>query len=116
MQTVRRSFRTELISMNVMMAGMAPLMVALMMGRDMRAMWPGEPLFWMVMSTGVIAGFAVAYPVNVWMVARGMRHGLMTERKENAERSEEHKSELQSLLRTSYAVYCLKKQTQTQCN
>src|SRR3546814_9555022 len=26
------------------------------------------------------------------------------------ERSEEHKSELQSLLRTSYAVFCLKKQ------
>ena len=54
--------------MNCMMAGMAPVMVALMMGRDMRAMWPGEPLFWMVMSLGIIAGFAVAYPVNVWMV------------------------------------------------
>src|SRR3546814_13194204 len=63
----------------------SPVMVALMMGRDMRAMWPGEPLFWMVMSIGVIAGFAVAYPVNVWMVARGMKHGLMTERKENEE-------------------------------
>jgi len=63
-----------------MMAGMAPVMVFLMMGRDMRAMWPGEPLFWMVMSLGVIAGFAVAYPVNVWMVSRGMKHGLMTER------------------------------------
>src|SRR3546814_56461 len=83
LQNVRRSFLPELISMNCMMAGMAPVMVALMMGRDMRAMWPGEPLFWMVMSIGVIAGFAVAYPVNVWMVARGMKHGLMTERKEN---------------------------------
>lgn len=79
-QNVRRSFLPELISMNCMMAGMAPVMVFLMMGRDMRAMWPGEPLFWMVMSLGVIAGFAVAYPVNVWMVARGMKHGLMTER------------------------------------
>src|SRR3546814_10407107 len=56
-----------------------------MLGVDMRALWPGEPLFWMVMSIGVIAGFAVAYPVNVWMVARGMKHGLMTERKENEE-------------------------------
>ena len=80
---VRRSFLPELISMNCMMAGMAPVMVFLMMGRDMRAMWPGEPLFWMVMSLGVIAGFAIAYPVNVWMVARGMKHGLMTERAEN---------------------------------
>jgi hypothetical protein len=79
-QNVSDSFLPELISMNCMMAGMAPVMVFLMMGRDMRAMWPGEPLFWMVMSLGVIAGFAVAYPVNVWMVARGMKHGLMTER------------------------------------
>ena len=79
-QNVRRSFLPELISMNCMMAGMAPVMVALMMGRDMRAMWPGEPLFWVVMSLGIVAGFAIAYPVNVWMVARGMKHGLMTER------------------------------------
>jgi FtsP/CotA-like multicopper oxidase with cupredoxin domain len=77
---VRRSFLPELISMNCMMGGMAPVMVFLMMGRDMRAMWPGEPLFWMVMSLGVIAGFAIAYPVNVWMVARSMKHGLMTDR------------------------------------
>ena len=77
---VRRSFLPELISMNCMMAGMAPVMVNLMMGRDMRAMWPGEPLFWVVMSLGIVAGFAIAYPVNVWMVSRGMKHGLMTER------------------------------------
>ena len=79
-ENVRRSFLPELISMNCMMGGMAPVMALLMMGRDMRAMWPGEPLFWMVMSLGVIAGFVIAYPVNVWMVTRGMKHGLMTER------------------------------------
>ena len=79
-ENIRRSFLPELISMNCMMGGMAPVMVLLMMGRDMRAMWPGEPLFWMVMSLGVSAGFAVAYPVNVWLVARGLKHGLMTER------------------------------------
>src|SRR3546814_6811298 len=30
-------------------------------------------------------------------------------------RSEEHTSELQSLMRSSYAVFCLKKKKQTQC-
>src|SRR3546814_4563511 len=30
-------------------------------------------------------------------------------------RSEEHTSELQSLMRISYAVFCLKKKTQTTC-
>src|SRR3546814_5354417 len=32
----------------------------------------------------------------------------------DAERSEEHTSELQSLMRISYAVFCLKKKNQTQ--
>jgi FtsP/CotA-like multicopper oxidase with cupredoxin domain len=79
-QNVSRSLLPELISMNCMMAGMAPVMINLMMGRDMRAMRPGEPLFWAVMSLGIVAGFLIAYPVNVWMVSRGMKHGLMTVR------------------------------------
>ena len=79
-QNVRRTFVPELLSMNMMMAGMAPTMILLMMGRDMRAMWPGEPLFWFVMSLGVVVGFSIAYPANVWMVAKEMKHGLMTVR------------------------------------
>jgi hypothetical protein len=78
---VRKSFLPEFISMNFMMAGMAPIMSLLMMGRDMRAMVPTELLFWGVMSLGVIAGFTTAYPANVWLVARRLKHGLMTERK-----------------------------------
>jgi FtsP/CotA-like multicopper oxidase with cupredoxin domain len=79
-ENVRRSFMPEFISMNAMMAGMAPVMSLLMMGRDMRAMEPTELLFWGVMSLGVTAGFACAYPANLWLVARKMKHGLMTER------------------------------------
>src|SRR5436190_15491230 len=77
---LKRMFLPELLSMSAMMAGMAPVMSLLMMGRDMRAMQPDELLFWGVMSLGVIVGFAFAYPVNVWMVAHRMKHGLMTER------------------------------------
>src|ERR1700704_92831 len=79
-QNVRRSFLPEFISMNFMMAGMAPVMSLLMMGRDMRAMEPSELLFWGVMSLGVIVGFVTAYPSNVWMVAQSLKHGLMTVR------------------------------------
>jgi FtsP/CotA-like multicopper oxidase with cupredoxin domain len=82
-ENVRRSFLPELLSMNMMMAGMAPVMIFMMMGRDMRAMWPAEPLFWFVMSLGVTVGFIIAYPVNVWLVAKGMKHGLMTVRDSN---------------------------------
>src|SRR6266849_818352 len=80
-ENVRKSFLAEFISMNFMMAGTAPVMSFLMMGRDMRAMEPTELLFWGVMSIGVTAGFTTAYPANVWMVARRLKHGLMTERK-----------------------------------
>ncbi len=79
LENVRRTVLPEFISMNAMMAGMAPVMSFLMMGRDMRAMVPTELIFWGVMSLGVIVGFAVAYPFNVWMVARRLKHGLMTE-------------------------------------
>src|SRR4030081_1669657 len=64
-ENVRKSFLPEFISMNFMMAGMAPVMTLLMMGRDMRAMEPTELLFWGVMSLDVIPGFAVAHPANV---------------------------------------------------
>jgi len=79
---IRATFVPEALSMNMMAAGMFPTMALLMMGRDMRAMEPTEPLFWAVMSVGVIIGFATAYPVNVWMVSRNMKHGLMTARPE----------------------------------
>jgi hypothetical protein len=79
-ENVRKSFMPEFISMNAMMAGMAPTMSLLMMGRDMRAMDPLELVFWGVMSLGVMVGFATAYPFNVWMVKKGIKHGLMTER------------------------------------
>ncbi len=81
-ENVRRSFMPEFLSMNMMMAAMAPVMISLMMGRDMRAMWPGEPLFWFVMSVGITAGFALAYPINVWLVSKKLKHGLMTVRDE----------------------------------
>ena len=70
----------EWLSMNMMMAGMILVMVPGMMGRDMRAMDPGEVLYWGVMSAGVTVGFFAAYPVNVWLVNANLKHGLMTVR------------------------------------
>jgi hypothetical protein len=80
-ENVQKSFLPEFVSMNFMMAGMAPVMSFLMMGRDMRAMDPLELLFWGVMSLGVIVGFLTAYPANIWLVLQSMKHGLMTDRK-----------------------------------
>ncbi|MER8430118.1 DUF4396 domain-containing protein [Mesorhizobium caraganae] len=92
LENVRKSFLPEFISMNFMMTGMAPVMSFLMMGRDMRAMEPTELLFWGVMSIGVIAGFILAYPANVWLVARGLKHGLMTLRSQTTGTSNREQS------------------------
>jgi manganese oxidase len=70
----------EWVSMNAMMAGMFPTMVAIMMGRDMRAMDPRELLYWGTMSLAIGVGFVTAYPVNWWLVSKGLKHGLMTVR------------------------------------
>jgi hypothetical protein len=79
-KAVRMSFLPEWLSMNMVMAGMIPVMVAGMMGSDMRAMQPGELRYWGTMALGVIVGFAAAYPVNCWLVAKGLKHGMGTQR------------------------------------
>jgi manganese oxidase len=89
-ENVKMSFMPEFISMNAMMAGMAPMMSLLMMSRDMRAMEPLQLVFWGVMSLGVMVGFTTAYPFNVWMVKKGMKHGLMTERPEARKKESEN--------------------------
>src|SRR3546814_1135243 len=44
---------------------------------------------------------------------RGGKHGALLSCVRSRSRSEEHTSELQSLMRISYAVFCLKKKTKT---
>lgn len=77
---VRMTLIPEWLSMNTVMAGMIPSMVFLMMGQDMRAMHPSQVVYWAAMSASVSVGFVVAYPVNVWLVAVGLKHGMGTER------------------------------------
>src|SRR3546814_7500776 len=56
-------------------------------------------------ATGAAPGFDQGERRRVMLLARLACHLLDQDRS----RSEEHTSELQSLMRTSYAVYCLKK-------
>ena len=76
---VKRSLFPEWLSMNAVMAGMVPVMVILM-SRDMRAMEPSSLRYWATMSLATIVGFAFAFPVNVWLVATGLKHGMGTVR------------------------------------
>src|SRR3546814_6481499 len=54
--------------------------------------------------------------VDGWLKLEGKRHEGHYRGCKRAARSEEHTSELQSLMRTSYAVFCLKKQNTYRIN
>jgi hypothetical protein len=78
-QALADTFIAELLSMNLLMAGMVPTVMTL------RAHIPsaGDPLspsFWFVMSMGLLVGFIFAYPMNWWLVAHHLKHGMMTVR------------------------------------
>jgi hypothetical protein len=76
-RAVRRTLLPEWLSMNVLMAGMIPVMVSLM-ARDPSATEPTGLRFWGVMSLAILVGAVAAYPVNVWLVGRGLKHGMGT--------------------------------------
>ena len=69
----------EFLSMNLVMSGM---MLVASLGRIVvgEPFSPLTPEFWFVMSMALLAGFVTAYPMNWWLVAKGLKHGMMTVR------------------------------------
>jgi hypothetical protein len=63
--------------MNMVMVGMIPAMVILMRALP-ESRNPLHPLFWGVMSIATLVGGLTAYPINSWMVGRGIKHGMMS--------------------------------------
>jgi hypothetical protein len=78
------TFIPELLSMNLLMAGMVPTMMILK-SELVTAASPTSPVFWFVMSMALLVGFIVAYPMNWWLVANHMKHGMLTVRRPDTE-------------------------------
>src|SRR3546814_2420548 len=57
-------------------------------------------------------GLVLGQRADAGLVRQGAAQGVVSASFDIAARSEEHTSELQSLMRISYAVFCLKKNTQ----
>lgn len=76
---VRATVLPEWLSMNALMAGMIPIM-AILTTQDPSAMEPTSGRFWGVMALATIAGGVLAYPVNWWLVASGLKHGMGSSR------------------------------------
>jgi hypothetical protein len=80
-QSLRMTFLPELLSMNLLMAGMT-LTSRFAMRRVDGGDDPARPQFWFIMSIALMAGFVCAYPINWWLVANHMKHGMLTVRRQ----------------------------------
>lgn len=79
LRALRQTFLPEFLSMNLLMAGMVVARRFLMPHIDGGA----DPLaggFWFVMAMALMAGFVLAYPINWWLVAHDLKHGMITVR------------------------------------
>jgi Domain of unknown function (DUF4396) len=85
---LKSAFMPELLSMNLLMAGMVPTVMTLR-GHIEFASDPASARFWFVMSMGLLVGFIVAYPMNWWLVANHLKHGMMTIRPKRASAPED---------------------------
>jgi Domain of unknown function (DUF4396) len=78
-KALANTFIPELLSMNLLMAGMIPT-IRILRTHIPSADNPATPYFWFVMSMGLLVGFIIAYPMNWWLVANHLKHGMMTVR------------------------------------
>jgi hypothetical protein len=78
-RALKGTFMSELLSMNCLMGGMIP-MANLAFIDNPAAHDPAEPLFWFRMSLALMVGAAFAYPMNWWLVAHHLKHGMLTVR------------------------------------
>jgi hypothetical protein len=78
-RALKSTFAPELLSMNFLMTGMLATVMTLRK-YVVSAGNPMTPNFWFVMSMGLLVGFVVSYPMNWWLVANHLKHGMMTVR------------------------------------
>jgi hypothetical protein len=94
-RALAQTFVPEFLSMNALMAGMVPVMFLLMLsiaGGDS----PSHASFWFVMSIALLAGGIIAYPMNWWLVAHHLKHGMMTVRRSGEAMDREEKPQTEA--------------------
>ena len=75
-RSLKSTFIPEFLSMNFLMTGMVPVAA---LGRKLIGvpLSPLAPAFWFVMSMALLTGFIIAYPINWWLVANSLKHGMI---------------------------------------
>jgi hypothetical protein len=37
---------------------------------------PGSPVYWFLMQIGMVIGFFTAWPMNIWLIRRGIKEAM----------------------------------------
>ncbi|MEM7191978.1 MAG: DUF4396 domain-containing protein [Pseudomonadota bacterium] len=82
-KALKGTFSSEFLSMNCLMGGMI-VVSALAFQDNPHAHDPTHALFWFRMSLALMFGALCAYPMNYWLVAHHLKHGMMTVRPKKA--------------------------------
>ena len=89
LKSLRMTFIPEFLSMNLLMAGMI-IVSRFWMPEVEGSEHPSSPAFWFIMSMALVGGFLFAYPMNWWLVTKGLKHGMMTVRRGSMEKHTGH--------------------------
>ncbi len=76
-RSLREHVHSRVLVHELLMGGMIPVMALAWRGVP-EAHDPTHGLFWFRMSIALMVGFALAYPMNWWLVANHLKHGMMT--------------------------------------
>jgi hypothetical protein len=106
-RALRQTFVPEFLSMNALMAGMVPVMT-LTMANVQGSESPQTATFWFVMSIALLAGAIIAYPINWWLVAHHLKHGMMTVRRSETTEASRSEAKLEMERKTMADVHSAK--------
>ncbi len=75
-EALRQAIKADVMSLTAWQVGMygwMALVTFALFGRELR---PTSTLFWFMMQIGMLAGFLTSYPVNWWLLKRGIKEAM----------------------------------------
>ena len=68
------AWKADTLSLLAWQAGMIGVMAAIQFG--VARLTPQQPEFWFAMQGAMLAGFALSYPVNAWLLRKGLKEPM----------------------------------------
>jgi hypothetical protein len=73
---VIEALKADFLSLTAFEVGLFGWMAIFQLAIFDRGLHPDSPAYWLLMQVGMVLGFATAYPVNVWLLRRGIKEGM----------------------------------------